>query len=146
MKFNRRTLREKTVQTLFALSIDDAQTIEHAVLSSVNVNPETDEDYSYVVEDVQTIVQSVTDIHEHKLDIDARIQSQLEQWNFTRITKIDLAILRLATYEMFYVSDDSVPKKVAINEAIEIAKLYSEDKSPKFINGVLSNMLKKIEE
>lgn len=146
MKFNRRTLREKTVQTLFTLSVDDTQTIEHAVLVSVNINPETDEDYSYVVEDVQTIVQSVTEIHEHKLDIDARIQAQLEQWNFTRITKIDLAILRLATYEMFYVSDDSVPKKVAINEAIEIAKLYSEDKSPKFINGVLSNMLKKTEE
>lgn len=146
MKFNRRALREKTVQTLFALSIDDTQTIEHAVLSSVNVNPETDEDYSYVVEDVKSVVQSVAAINEHKLDIDARIQAQLEQWNFTRITKIDLAILRLATYEMFYVPDDSVPKKVAINEAIEIAKLYSEDKSPKFINGVLSTMLKKTEE
>lgn len=145
MKFNRRTLREKTIQTLFALSIDDTQTVEHAVLSSVNVNPETDEDYSYIVEDVQSIVQSVKAIQDYKLDLDARIQSQLEQWNFTRITKIDLAILRLATYEMFYVSDESVPKKVAINEAIEIAKLYSEDKSPKFINGVLSNMLKKTE-
>lgn len=145
MKFNRRTLREKTIQTLFALSIDDTQTVEDAVLSSVNVNPETDEDYSYIVEDVQSIVQSVKAIQDYKLDLDARIQSQLEQWNFTRITKIDLAILRLATYEMFYVSDESVPKKVAINEAIEIAKLYSEDKSPKFINGVLSNMLKKTE-
>lgn len=146
MKFNRRTLREKTIQTLFSLSVDDTQTVEHAVLSSVNVNPETDEDHSYVVEDVQSIVQSVKAIQEYKLDIDEHIQAQLEQWDFTRITKIDLAILRLATYEMFYVSDESVPKKVAINEAIEIAKLYSGDKSPKFINGVLSNMLKKTEE
>lgn len=143
MKFNRRTLREKTIQTLFSLSVDNTQNVEHAVLSSVNVNPKTDEDYSYVVEDVQNIVQSVKAIQENKLDIDARIQAQLEQWDFTRITKIDLAILRLATYEMFYISDESVPKKVAINEAIEIAKLYSGDKSPKFINGILSNMLKR---
>ncbi|QTU83401.1 transcription antitermination factor NusB [Carnobacteriaceae bacterium zg-C25] len=143
--FNRRTRREKIIQSLFSLSMDDAQSVEQAVLTAVNYNDSSDNDHDFQVADVETLIETIESLNELKIEIDERIQRQLENWNFTRITKIDLAILRLAIYEMFYVSDESVPKKVAINEAIEIAKRYSDDKSPKFINGVLSNLLKKEE-
>ncbi|MBS4761577.1 transcription antitermination factor NusB [Carnobacteriaceae bacterium zg-ZUI252] len=143
--FNRRTRREKIIQSLFSLSMDDAQSVEQAVLTAVNYNDSSDNDHDFQVADVETLIETIESLNELKIEIDERIQQQLENWNFTRITKIDLAILRLAIYEMFYVSDESVPKKVAINEAIEIAKRYSDDKSPKFINGVLSNLLKKEE-
>ena len=59
-----------------------------------------------------------------------------------RIAKVDLSILRLAIYELKYTD---VPHKVVVNEALEIAKTYSTDKSPKFINGVLGSILKKVE-
>ena len=59
-------------------------------------------------------------------------------WDVSRIDKIDLAILRLAVYEIF--AEKGVPPGVAINEAVELAKIYGSDNSPKFINGILGKM------
>lgn len=77
-----------------------------------------------------------------KLDeIDGKISAALpENRGFARISKVVKTILRLAVYEIFYVDD--VPEKVAINEAVEIAKKYAEDDAPAFINGVLSGVIK----
>ncbi len=71
----------------------------------------------------------------NKQDVDQKISSSLEGWKIENIAKVELAILRLCLVESIYV--DEVPYKVAINEAIEISKLYADDKAPKFINGVL---------
>ncbi|MDY2993900.1 transcription antitermination factor NusB, partial [Ligilactobacillus animalis] len=60
-------------------------------------------------------------------------------WTLARLNRIDLLILRLAIYEMLYVDD--VPAKVALDEALQLAKEFSDDKSRRFINGVLSNLL-----
>ena len=60
-------------------------------------------------------------------------------WNTRNMSGADLAILRLAVYEMFY--EDAIPVKVAINEAVELAKLYGGDESPSFINGVLARLV-----
>ena len=73
-------------------------------------------------------------------DIDEAIKAALDKWKIDRISKVNLTILRLAVYGMKYVDD--VPAKVAINEAIEIAKVYSDEKSVSFINGVLDKVLK----
>lgn len=73
-------------------------------------------------------------------DIDAKIQSSAPEWPLNKINRIDLAILRVATYELMY--DSSVPPKVAIDEAVEIAKKYGSDNSASFINGVLGNIIK----
>ena len=77
-----------------------------------------------------------------KLDeIDGKISAALpETRGITRISKVVKTILRLAVYEIFYVDD--VPEKVAINEAVELAKKYAEDDAPAFINGVLSGVIK----
>ncbi|MHC4204792.1 MAG: transcription antitermination factor NusB [Planctomycetota bacterium] len=65
------------------------------------------------------------------------------KWQFTRLSPVDKSILRLSVYQLKFCSD--IPPKVVINEAIELAKKYSTDKSPAFVNGVLDAVLKKIE-
>jgi len=65
------------------------------------------------------------------------------KWQFTRLSPVDKSILRLSVYQLKFCAD--IPPKVVINEAIELAKKYSSDKSPAFVNGVLDAVLKKIE-
>ena len=59
-------------------------------------------------------------------------------WKVDRLGKTELAILRLAAYEIL--KDDDIPKSVAINEAVELAKMYSSDEAPRFINGILAKL------
>ena len=75
---------------------------------------------------------------DHIEAIDERITSQLENFEFGRLSTVDRNILRLATYEMFYCDD--VPPVVAINEAIEIAKRFGTEDSSRFVNGVLDRL------
>ena len=74
-------------------------------------------------------------ILEHRQEIDAQIRKAAPTWPLDQISKIDLNVLRLAIFEILF--DNEVPLKVAINEAIELAKTFGSDNSPKFINGVL---------
>ncbi|HHW70058.1 MAG TPA: transcription antitermination factor NusB [Clostridiales bacterium] len=77
---------------------------------------------------------------ENNIDkIDTYIKKHVKGWRFDRISKIDLAILRLAIYELMYMDD--IPYKVSINEAVELAKKYGSDKSSSFINGVLGSII-----
>lgn len=74
--------------------------------------------------------------------IDNAIQTAAPEWPTEKIAKIDLAILRLATYELMV--EKKEPPKVIIDEAIELAKTYGNDNSPKFVNGVLGTILKSL--
>ena len=76
--------------------------------------------------------------------LDGVIENFLKDWEIDRINKVDLALLRLAIYEMLCEPD--VPFGVAVNEAVELAKTYGADESPAFINGVLGNVAKEIKE
>ena len=79
-------------------------------------------------------------IKENKEKIEKLISSNLkEKWNMDRISKIDLSILKLAIFELVY---SKLPYKVAINEAVELAKKYGEDSSKSFVNGVLASIVK----
>lgn len=73
--------------------------------------------------------------------IDKTIAKSAPEWPVDQINKIDLAILRLATYELLY--DSSIPNKVTIDEAIEISKTYGGENTPSFVNGVLGNIVTK---
>lgn len=75
-------------------------------------------------------------------DVDARISATSKGWTIGRIGKVEIAILRLAVYEMFY--DDDIPVGVAIDEAVELTKKYGQDGSAAFVNGVLAAMTKDI--
>lgn len=81
--------------------------------------------------------KQIFDLTNNLPDIDERIKACSENWEISRIDKVDLAILRLAIYEILF---DDVPKKVAINEAIELSKEYSSEKSYRFINAVLGKI------
>lgn len=75
---------------------------------------------------------------EHLADIDARIKGLAHNWEFDRIAKIDLAILRLAMFEMIYRQD--IPPVVSINEAIDLSKQFSNADAKRFINGILDRL------
>ena len=77
---------------------------------------------------------------EKKEEIDTLLNEVTEGWKTSRMNRVDLTILRLATYEVKW--DDAVPTGVAINEAVELAKKYSSDEGPSFVNGVLAKVAK----
>ena len=77
---------------------------------------------------------------EHWDEINVVIQGQLRNWDFDRVGKIDLAILRISVFQMLFVKD--IPSKVAIDEAIDISKRFASDDSYRFINGVLDGLRK----
>ncbi len=74
-------------------------------------------------------------LFEHIPELDAAIDATVDDWKTTRMNKADLTAIRLALYEMRYLD---LPKGVAINEAVELAKTYGTDKSGSFVNGVLA--------
>jgi len=74
-------------------------------------------------------------------NIDAVIETTLQHWTLARLAGIDRAIIRIAVCELMYLTD--VPPKVVINEAVEIAKKFGAEESPRFINGVLDAIYKK---
>jgi len=74
--------------------------------------------------------------------IDKEIALSAPQWPVDKLNKIDLAILRLAVYECFFTE---TPKKVAVDEAVELAKEFGGESAPQFVNGVLGDILKRIE-
>jgi N utilization substance protein B len=89
-------------------------------------------------EDLSFIKQESFGAFANLRQIDTLIEQRLKDWELNRIAKIDLALLRLAVYEMRFVSD--ISHATAINEAVELAKVYGTDDSPAFINGVLGRV------
>lgn len=73
-------------------------------------------------------------------EVDAAIRRQLEHWDFSRLSRVDLAILRISVYSLLFLAD--VPASVTIDEAIDIAKEFGTDDSYRFVNGVLDGILK----
>lgn len=80
-------------------------------------------------------------IEKNKEEIDNVIKENLNKWKIERISKVNLSILRLAAFELLY--DEEIPKAVTINEALEITRKYSDEKSVSFINGVLDKIQEK---
>jgi len=100
------------------------------------------ENHEITEEKVKKYVEDVVyGIEKNKKDILEKINSELsEKWELSRLSKISIAILKIAVYEMLY---KEVPYKVVINEAVELAKNYGDDNAPSFINGVLASIVKK---
>ena len=79
----------------------------------------------------------------NKEKIEELINKYAKNWSVNRMAKVDLSILRLAICELIFIEE--IPNKVSINEAIELAKLYCDDKAPKFINGILGSVVNEFE-
>ncbi|WP_165786626.1 transcription antitermination factor NusB [Heyndrickxia camelliae] len=122
----RRTAREKALQALFQIDMNEASPEDamNNILQGAPVDP-------YLSELVHGTSKNLK-------EIDEIISNHLENWSVNRLAKVELNILRLAVYELNYVSD--VPANVVINEALEISKRFGDEKSSKFINGVLAKI------
>ncbi len=119
---NRRKERERIVQLIYQLNITGDATL-----------PDRDK------LDLSVFQLSILDgFVAHRQTIDEKIRQSLKDWRFETIGKIDLSCLQMALTEILYV--DSVPAKVSINEAIEMAKIFGEADTPKFVNGVLRTL------
>jgi N utilization substance protein B len=96
------------------------------------------EEMSHLTEEESAYLQAkCSDIIAHVQEIDEAVNKASKGWKTSRMGKVDLTLLRLAVYEIQY--EEDVPFKVAVNEAVELAKRYGTDGSPAFINGILSN-------
>lgn len=124
----RRLAREKAFQVLFSLDNEDFD-VEEAI--TLSMEDEEVDDF------LSTLIHGVV---ENKETIDNKIDQTLEKWSFKRLATVEKTLLRLATYEID--SALQTPIGVAINEAVELAKVYGDDKSGKFVNGVLSKLYK----
>ncbi len=87
---------------------------------------------------IESVVLGVAETSE---ELDALISENASRWKIERFSLPSLAIMRLATYEMLYMED--IPFNVSINEAVELAKIYDDEKSPKFVNGILNAIAEK---
>ena len=122
----RRTAREKALQALFQIDINEASPDE--AIKNVVKGEENDEYLNELVHGTSN----------HLNEIDEVIAQHLEKWTINRLAKVDLNILRLGVFELMYVDD--IPANVAINEALEVSKRFGDEQSSKFINGVLSKI------
>ena len=92
------------------------------------------------------VVRLVNGTVEHIDEIDNLISKCAPEWPLDQVTPVDRNILRIGTYELLFGNYEETPPKVAINEAIEIAKSYGSDSSPRFVNGVLGTIYREMGE
>lgn len=124
----RRTAREKALQALYSIDMSNAEvnaTIHHVL------NGQHEDEF------LNELVHGVVN---HKEEIDAKITPYLEKWTLDRLSYVDRNILRIAVYELVF-GNQEVPKNVILDEAIEVAKVFGDDHSSKFVNGLLSNLI-----
>jgi N utilization substance protein B len=127
----RRAGRVAALQYLFAWSINPPTNLANDLQAFFETQENPRETYSYGEEIINGVI-------EHIADLDARIKGLAHNWEFERIAKIDLAILRLAMFEMLFRKD--VPPVVSINEAIDLSKQFSNADAKRFINGILDRL------
>ena len=134
---SRHVAREVAFKIVFEMAFND-ETSEELYSKFLECNEKNFEDVND--EDKKYIQEVINGIKENISAIDDMIKSKLKDWNFERISKIDLSVLRLAIYELLYRED--IPVKVAVNEAVEICKVFGEETSPNFVNGVLAQVIR----
>ncbi|ATH60010.1 MULTISPECIES: transcription antitermination factor NusB [Staphylococcus] len=126
---SRKESRTQAFQTLFQLEMKNSDlTIDEAISFIKDDNPDLEFDF---------ISWLVTGVKDHESVLDNKIAPHLKDWTIDRLLKSDRIILRMSTFELL---NSSTPQKVIINEAVELAKQFSDDEHYKFINGVLSNI------
>ena len=132
----RTEIRERTFELLYSLEIQKMEQQEYneqIELFLVEQNVSQEKAKTYMTETINGIAKNKEEI------LELISQNLKEKWDISRVSKINITLLKLATYEIVYTE---LPYKVVVNEAVEIAKKYGDDTSPAFINGVLANIIK----
>ena len=128
----RRELREHIILMFFRKDFYEANELKEQIeLYIADLKEPTVEEYAYLTGRVNAVMDKLG-------EIDQALSEAASGWKLNRMGKVDLAILRLAVFEMRY--DDDIPVKVAINEAVELAKIFGGDDSPSFVNGILAKL------
>lgn len=135
MKMKRSEVREILFKLLFRAEFNDIEEMSEQVQSYFEVQTVIDETL-ISEEDREYIIARENAIIEKLPEIDKAISDKATGWTIDRMGKVDVAIIRLAVYEIMF--DDSIPVGVSINEAVELAKKYGRDESGSFVNGVLA--------
>ncbi len=130
---NRREIREQVFKMLFQTEFYEEAEMDEQIGISMEELAETNEGKRAYIE------QKLREIYKRREEIDALINEKATGWKTNRMAKVDLALIRLAVYEIRY--EENIPTGVAINEAVELAKIYSSDGAPSFVNGVLAKLL-----
>lgn len=128
----RRASREIAMKLLYQLEIQKEDR-EEQIKYVLEENPLTEKDRDYVTDIVEGVAKNLS-------NIDKTIELHSKGWKIGRISKVDLSIMRLSIYEICYRSD--IPYSVSVNEAVELAKKYSNDDAGAFVNGILSKVSK----
>jgi N utilization substance protein B len=128
MHYNRSDLRRIIMTILYQISMYEKNNVTYDIDEVINENIEIDNDF--VKEMVYGIINNIN-------DIDNIANKHLKNWPIDRLGKTDQAILRMAIYEMLYTD---TPDIICINEAVELAKLFSDDAVKDVINGVLDSI------
>lgn len=144
----RRALRVLAIQALYQLDVSPEMHIVDALSlalecsedSPYSIEAITEEELLNEVPEIAYSIALVRGVQNNVEKFDALIEKYLKGWKLNRIVRLDLIIMRVAIFEMTS-PELEVPQTVALNEAIEIAKTYSDEKSAKFINGILSNLV-----
>lgn len=132
---NRSKAREAAFKLLYSLQIMSESNIEEQIELFIKDEEIDDKE---AIKFITDIIEGTT---QHNNDIEEQIKQNIKQdWTISRISKIDLTLLKLGIYEMIYAK---VPYKVVINEVVELAKMYGDDSSKSFVNGVLASIVKK---
>jgi N utilization substance protein B len=129
----RRESRELALQILYALDANPSVGIRETLQT---FREEQTDVLSRVREFAEGLVQGV---QEHRPVIDEAIKARSKNWTLVRMPRVDLNVMRMATYELMFRGD--IPKKVSINEAIEIARKFGDKESPSFVNGILDEIV-----
>ncbi len=130
---SRRSARKHVLSILFQKDFNTEETLEDIIKTySEEIEHISGGDLSFVKSELEGIVANETDILK-------TIENYASGWTVDRMSRLDTAILKIAIYEMLYCED--IPDKVSINEAVELAKEFSSDKAPGFINGILGRVI-----
>lgn len=134
---SRKKARDNAFKCVYELEFGRDESLEKILENCYEENDNKPDEKEYI----EMVLKG---IKENLAEIDEIILSKLKNWSMERIAKIDLAILRLAIYEIKYVDD--IPEKVSANEAVELAKTYGNNGSKSFVNGVIAKVIESKEE
>ncbi len=138
---NRHLSRSIALQSLFEWDFRECAAAVLKAVTAHNIN-----EFAPGMEDTDFIFDLVLGVEKNQKDIDALITESAPDWPLEQITNIDRNVLRLGIYELKFANAQDVPPKVAINEAIELAKTFGGPSSGKFVNGVLGTIYKNMGE
>ncbi len=143
MASNRHLGRIVALQTLYEYEFRTQS--EDSSVNAEDVMIRNMERYDSVIDDTDFVRELVQGVIAHQDELDEKLQPMAPEWPIAQIARVDRAVLRLGLYELLF-RGKVVPPKVAINEAVELAKTFGSDNSSKFINGVLGTAFRKLVE